>query len=50
MFKRLAEKGPAISITVDGRKLSARAGDTVAAALAPGKPSKGWGATTPVRS
>ena len=33
MFKRLAEKGPAISITVDGRKLSARAGDTVAAAL-----------------
>ena len=33
MFKRLAEKGPAIAITVDGRKVTARAGDTVAAAL-----------------
>ena len=33
MFKRLAEAGAAVAITVDGRPLQARAGDTVAAAL-----------------
>ena len=33
MFKRLAEAGPALTITVDGRAVSARSGDTVAAAL-----------------
>jgi sarcosine oxidase subunit alpha len=33
MFKRLADSGPAIAITVDGKQVTARAGDTVAAAL-----------------
>lgn len=33
MFKRLAESSPAVAITVDGRPVAARAGDTVAAAL-----------------
>ncbi|HEX9522600.1 MAG TPA: 2Fe-2S iron-sulfur cluster-binding protein, partial [Reyranella sp.] len=32
MFKRLAEGAP-VAITVDGRAISARTGDTVAAAL-----------------
>jgi|SRR5262245_32870742 len=33
MFKRLAEAGAAVALTVDGKAMSARAGDTVAAAL-----------------
>jgi D-hydroxyproline dehydrogenase subunit gamma len=33
MFKRLAEAGAPVAITVDGRQIAARAGDTVAAAL-----------------
>ena len=33
MFKRLAESGQAVALTVDGRPVTARAGDTVAAAL-----------------
>jgi D-hydroxyproline dehydrogenase subunit gamma len=33
MFKRLAEAGAPVAITVDGKAISARAGDTVAAAL-----------------
>ena len=33
MFKRLAEAGTPVAITVDGKPISARAGDTVAAAL-----------------
>ena len=33
MFKRLAEAGPAVPITVDGKPVAARGGDTVAAAL-----------------
>ncbi len=33
MFKRLADSSPAVAITVDGKPVTARAGDTVAAAL-----------------
>jgi sarcosine oxidase subunit alpha len=33
MFKRLVEQGVPVAITVDGKPLGARAGDTVAAAL-----------------
>ena len=33
MFKRLAEVGAPVAITVDGKAISARTGDTVAAAL-----------------
>ncbi|NDH63134.1 MAG: (2Fe-2S)-binding protein [Alphaproteobacteria bacterium] len=33
MFKRLAEAGAAVAITVDGKRVECRAGDTVAAAL-----------------
>jgi D-hydroxyproline dehydrogenase subunit gamma len=33
MFKRLAEAGTPVAITVDGKPISARTGDTVAAAL-----------------
>ncbi|HEY6717501.1 MAG TPA: (2Fe-2S)-binding protein [Reyranella sp.] len=33
MFKRLAEAGAPVAITVDGKAIGARAGDTVAAAL-----------------
>jgi sarcosine oxidase subunit alpha len=33
MFKRLAEVGATVAISVDGRVVQARAGDTVAAAL-----------------
>jgi predicted molibdopterin-dependent oxidoreductase YjgC len=33
MFKRLAEGGASVAITVDGKTISARTGDTVAAAL-----------------
>ena len=33
MFKRLADAGAAVAITVDGKPVAARAGDTVAAAL-----------------
>ena len=33
MFKRLAEAGAPVAITVDGKAVTARAGDTVAAAL-----------------
>jgi D-hydroxyproline dehydrogenase subunit gamma len=33
MFKRLAETGPTLRLMVDGRAVTARAGDTVAAAL-----------------
>jgi predicted molibdopterin-dependent oxidoreductase YjgC len=33
MFKRLAETGAPVAITVDGKVVSARTGDTVAAAL-----------------
>lgn len=33
MFKRLAEAGVAVAITVDGKPVTARNGDTVAAAL-----------------
>jgi sarcosine oxidase subunit alpha len=33
MFKRLVEAGTAVTLTVDGKPVEARAGDTVAAAL-----------------
>ena len=33
MFKRLAEAGAPVALTVDGRAVQARGGDTVAAAL-----------------
>jgi len=33
MFKRLAEVGAPVAITVDGKSIIARAGDTVAAAM-----------------
>ena len=33
MFKRLAEAGTAVALTVDGKPVRARSGDTVAAAL-----------------
>ena len=33
MFKRLAEAGAPVAITVDGKAISARTGDTVAAGL-----------------
>ncbi len=33
MFKRLVEWGAPVAITVDGKSISARAGDTVAAAM-----------------
>lgn len=33
MFKRLADAGQNVSLTVDGRPVDCRAGDTVAAAL-----------------
>jgi D-hydroxyproline dehydrogenase subunit gamma len=33
MFKRLAETGVPVAITVDGKAIGARAGDTVASAL-----------------
>ena len=33
MFKRLAEAGTAVALTVDGKPVQARSGDTVAAAL-----------------
>ena len=33
MFKRLAEAGAAVAITIDGKPVTARGGDTVAAAL-----------------
>jgi sarcosine oxidase subunit alpha len=33
MFKRLAEAGALVTINVDGKRVTARAGDTVAAAL-----------------
>ena len=33
MFKRLAEGGTAVALTVDGKAVQARSGDTVAAAL-----------------
>jgi sarcosine oxidase subunit alpha len=33
MFKRLADAGEKVSLTVDGRPVGCRAGDTVAAAL-----------------
>jgi sarcosine oxidase subunit alpha len=33
MFKRLVEAGTAVTLTVDGTPVEARAGDTVAAAL-----------------
>jgi len=33
MFKRLVERSAPVAITVDGKSISARAGDTVAAAL-----------------
>jgi sarcosine oxidase subunit alpha len=33
MFKRLAEAGAPVAITVDGKAVAARSGDTVAAAL-----------------
>ena len=33
MFKRLADTGAAVAITVDGKRVDARSGDTVAAAL-----------------
>ena len=33
MFSRLAESGPAVGIVVDGKSVSVRSGDTVAAAL-----------------
>jgi predicted molibdopterin-dependent oxidoreductase YjgC len=36
MFKRLDETGGAVTLTVDGNPLLARAGDTVAAALLAG--------------
>jgi D-hydroxyproline dehydrogenase subunit gamma len=33
MFKRLADAGTAVALTVDGKPVQARSGDTVAAAL-----------------
>jgi len=33
MFKRLADAGTAVALTVDGKSVQARTGDTVAAAL-----------------
>ncbi len=33
MFKRLAEAGATVALTIDGRSVQARSGDTVAAAL-----------------
>jgi len=33
MFKRLAEAGATVALTIDGRAVAARSGDTVAAAL-----------------
>jgi len=33
MFKRLADAGPAVAITVDGKRVSCREGDTVASVL-----------------
>lgn len=33
MFKRLAEAGVTVALTIDGRAVAARSGDTVAAAL-----------------
>src|SRR5262249_17925560 len=36
MFKRLGEAGSAVTLTVDGKPVTARAGDTVAAALLAG--------------
>ncbi|MDP1837573.1 MAG: (2Fe-2S)-binding protein [Reyranella sp.] len=33
MFKRLADSGKSVALTVDGRPVDCRAGDTVAAAL-----------------
>jgi predicted molibdopterin-dependent oxidoreductase YjgC len=36
MFKRLAEAGTAVALTVDGKPVRARSGDTVAAALLAG--------------
>lgn len=33
MFKRLSESGASVALTVDGRAIDARQGDTVAAAL-----------------
>ncbi len=33
MFKRLDEAGASVALTVDGKQVAARAGDTVAAAL-----------------
>lgn len=33
MFRRLHEAQPAVAISIDGRKVSARAGESVAAAL-----------------
>ena len=33
MFKRLADAGTAVALTVDGKAVQARSGDTVAAAL-----------------
>lgn len=33
MFKRLAEAGAPVALTIDGRTVQARGGDTVAAAL-----------------
>ncbi len=33
MFKRLSESGTAVALTVDGKAVRARAGDTVASAL-----------------
>jgi sarcosine oxidase subunit alpha len=36
MFRRLRETGPAVTLTVDGKPMQARAGDSVAAALLAG--------------
>ena len=33
MFRRLHDAGPVVSVTVDGRAVEARAGDSVAAAM-----------------
>lgn len=33
MFKRLADAGTAVALTIDGKAVQARSGDTVAAAL-----------------
>ena len=46
MFKRLGEAGAAVTLTVDGRPVQARSGDTVAAALLAG--GIGHCRTTPV--